>query len=88
MTDQFDERLRALSHKERRRLLLLCRNQAKTAGELSEHSVMTAASVSEHLKVLRKTGLAQVEKRGKFWLYRANGPLIAEVLEALRQEVI
>lgn len=58
------------------------------AGALAEGAGMAAASVSEHLKVLRKTGLAEVEKRGKFWLYKTNTRLVAEVLTALRAELL
>lgn len=83
-----DEILRALAHGERRRLLRMCRDQAMPAGELAAGAGMAQASVSEHLKVLRKTGLAVVEKRGKYWMYRADTALLAQVLEALWAEML
>ncbi len=83
-----DELLRALSHRERRRLLVLCRDRPRTAGDLAKDSAMTGASVSEHLKVLRKTGLAHVEKQGKFWLYRTDIEFLKEVLAALSKELL
>lgn len=88
MSNVNDELLRALSHAERRRLLILCREQPRSAGELAKDSEMSAASVSEHLKVLRKTGLAHVEKQGKFWLYKTNTEFLSEVLSSLRQELL
>jgi DNA-binding transcriptional ArsR family regulator len=58
------------------------------AGELATDAGMALASVSEHLKVLRKTGLAKVEKRGKFWFYQTDKVLLEEVLAALRNELL
>lgn len=62
--------LRALAHPERRLFLSACLNEARAAGELSELSSLSLATVSEHLKVLRKCGLLILEKRGRFWFYR------------------
>lgn len=83
-----DEVLRALAHSERRRLLRLCRDRPMAAGELAAGAGMAQASVSEHLKVLRKTGLAVVEKRGKFWMYRADVARLAKVLAVLQAEML
>ena len=83
-----DEILRALSHAERRRLLVLCRDTPRSAGELAADSHMTGASVSEHLKVLRKTGLARVDKQGKFWFYRTNTEFLKQVLASLEAELM
>ena len=71
-----DEVLRALAHPDRRRFLLACRDRSFAAGELVELSSLSAATVSEHLKVLRKTGLLVLERRGKQWLYRTD-PAVA-----------
>ncbi len=78
-----DALLRALSHAERRRLLRMCMDKPLPVGELAADAGMALASVSEHLKVLRKTGLAKVEKRGKFWFYRTDRVVLEEVLAAL-----
>ncbi len=58
------------------------------AGALAADANMSAASVSEHLKVLRKTGLAEVEKQGKFWLYKTNVELLEAVLVSLRNDIL
>lgn len=68
--------LRALSHPERRLFVRACRDQAKAAGELASLSALSLATVSEHLKVLRKSGLVVLEKRGRFWFYRADPALV------------
>ena len=59
---ELDAALRALAHHERRTLLLGCLDRRRSAGELAERSTLAMATVSEHLKVLRKTGLVTVEK--------------------------
>lgn len=83
-----DEVLRALSHAERRRLLRMCRTTAVSAGDLAADAGMSAASVSEHLKVLRKTELAIVEKQGKFWFYKTNVTFLETVLASLQEELL
>jgi DNA-binding transcriptional ArsR family regulator len=83
-----DERLRALAHPVRRQLVAACLAEPRPAGELVELTALAPASVSEHLKVLRKTGLLVLEARGRFRLYATDPHVVratAEgVLECLR----
>jgi DNA-binding transcriptional ArsR family regulator len=83
-----DERLRALAHPVRRQLVAACLAEPRPAGELVELTALAPASVSEHLKVLRKTGLLVLEARGRFRLYATDASVVratAEgVLECLR----
>lgn len=81
--EELDELLRALSHKERRMFLRLCREQRIAAGELAEQSSLSLATVSEHLKVLRKTGLVNLDKDGRFWRYRTDTARLKAVMAAL-----
>ena len=67
-----DERLRALAHPVRRRLVTACLAEPQPAGRLVELTGLAPASVSEHLKVLRKTGLLVLEARGRFRLYSTD----------------
>ncbi len=46
------------------------------AGELAELSALALSSVSEHLKVLRKSGLLVLEKQGRFRMYRTDKALL------------
>jgi DNA-binding transcriptional ArsR family regulator len=78
-----DEALRALSHAERRRFLAACRAGPKAAGELAEASALSLATVSEHLKVLRKSGLVRLTVQGRFWMYRTDSARLDMVLTAL-----
>jgi DNA-binding transcriptional ArsR family regulator len=83
-----DERLRALAHPVRRQLVAACLAEPQPAGRLVELSALAPASVSEHLKVLRKTGLLVLEARGRFRLYATDEAVVRRtaegVLECLR----
>lgn len=81
--DDLDECLRALSHPDRRRFVGECLAGQCSAGDLAGLSALALATVSEHLKVLRKSGLLIVEKSGRFWLYRADPVRLKRVLGAL-----
>lgn len=81
---ELDEALRALAHAERRVFLRECLDRECAAGELAEISSLALASVSEHLKVLRKTGLLTLEVRGRFWMYRTDRARLQQVLATLK----
>ena len=80
-----DEVLRALSHPERRLFVAACRDGAKAAGELAELSSLSLATVSEHLKVLRKSGLLVLDKQGRNWFYRTDGKMLDAAIDGLRR---
>jgi DNA-binding transcriptional ArsR family regulator len=81
--DELDEALRALAHGERRALIVACMGRRRAAGELAERSTLAMATVSEHLKVLRKIGLVTLEKDGRFWYYRTDGERLRAVIAEL-----
>ena len=74
-----DELLRALGHPARREILRLCAAQPRAAGTLSDALGLAPASTSEHLKVLRKTGLLMLEKQGTFRWYRTDPAQLAKL---------
>jgi DNA-binding transcriptional ArsR family regulator len=74
-----------LAHEERRRILQACLLNAQAAGDLAAASGLAAASVSEHLKVLRKTGLVVLERRGRFRCYRTDPARILEIASSIEQ---
>jgi DNA-binding transcriptional ArsR family regulator len=78
-----DERLRALAHPVRRRLVAACLAEPQPAGRLVELTGLAPASVSEHLKVLRKTGLLVLEARGRFRLYSTDADIVEATAEGL-----
>lgn len=52
---------------------------------MAELSQLSLATVSEHLKVLRKSGLLQLDKRGRFWFYRTDLAVLQRVEAAIRR---
>jgi DNA-binding transcriptional ArsR family regulator len=48
---------------------------------------LAAASVSEHLKVLRKTGLLVLERSGRYRRYRAAPTVVSEVARLIAASV-
>jgi DNA-binding transcriptional ArsR family regulator len=78
-----DETMRALSHPDRRIFVKACLREPRTAGELAELSSLALASVSEHLKVLRKCGLLVLEKRGRFRIYKTDAVILHAIRDAI-----
>ena len=80
-----DQVLRALSHPDRRQFVLACRDNPRAAGELAEMSSLSLATVSEHLKVLRTSGLLVLDKQGRNWFYRTDPAVLSATLKQLRK---
>jgi DNA-binding transcriptional ArsR family regulator len=83
--EALDERLRALAHPVRRRLVADCLAAPRTAGVLVARTGLAPASVSEHLKVLRKTGLLVLERDGRFRRYRADPGVVRATARELER---
>ena len=77
--------LRALSHPDRRAFVTACRTVPRAAGELAELSSLSLATVSEHLKVLRTSGLLVLDKQGRNWFYRTDAAALDAVIAALEK---
>jgi DNA-binding transcriptional ArsR family regulator len=86
-SDELDQLLRAVSNGTRRQILRLCADGFVSAGDIAAHIDLALASVSEHLKVLRKTELVELERDGTRWLYATSTARLSEVLSALRREL-
>lgn len=85
MAIELDLVLRALSHPERRQFVLACRDNPRAAGELAERSALSIATVSEHIKVLRNSGLLVLDKQGRNWFYRTDPAVLSATLKHLRK---
>ncbi len=81
--DELDELVRALSHGTRRHILRICADKSVSAGDIAAEIDLALASVSEHLKVLRKTELVQLQRTGTKWMYRADAIRVDRVLSDL-----
>ncbi|MEM9609029.1 MAG: metalloregulator ArsR/SmtB family transcription factor [Actinomycetota bacterium] len=82
-SEELDELVRALANATRREILRRCRDRYVPAGEIAEAIALAPASVSEHLKVLRKTGLVVLDRAGTSWRYRTDQARLDEALSAL-----
>jgi DNA-binding transcriptional ArsR family regulator len=78
--------LSAIAEPQRQRILQLVWTAEKSAGDIAKDFDITFGAVSQHLRVLRTSGLVSMTKRGRQRFYRADrealGPL-AQHLEAM-----
>ena len=72
--------LRALSDPIRREILNLLKAGRLSAGEITEHFDVTAASISRHLSVLKDADLIRDKRQGKFIYYEINTSVLEETL--------
>ena len=72
--------LRARADPIRREILNLLKGGRLTAGEITEHFDVTAASISRHLSVLKEADLIRDERQGKFIIYELNASVLEEIM--------
>lgn len=77
--------LKALSDKTRLKIVYLLLEYDFCVGALAKNLCLSEATVSQHLKVLRKAGLVTGEKRGYYTHYDLNRPLFEEAAKALQE---
>jgi DNA-binding transcriptional ArsR family regulator len=80
-----DAALRAIADPIRRSILSLVWHEERTAGEIAARFDVSQPAISQHLKVLRETGLVGVRQAGTRRYYRANRAAMA-ALRALLEE--
>ena len=74
-----EEQIRALAHPGRRAMLRLVWDTERPATELAEAAGLSKSAASQHLKLLRDTGLVTVRTDGTRRLYRADLGRVAEI---------
>ncbi|MER5689325.1 metalloregulator ArsR/SmtB family transcription factor [Streptomyces sp. NPDC002205] len=78
--------VRAVAEPRRHEILRLIWDSELSAGEIAERFDVTFGAVSQHLKVLRESGLVTLRQDGKRRFYRADreamGPL-ADYLQSM-----
>ena len=72
--------LRALADPIRREILNLLKSGRLTAGEITEHFDVTAASISRHLSVLKEADLIRDQRQGKYIYYDLNTSVLEETM--------
>lgn len=71
---------KALSDKNRRKILQLLKTGDLTAGEIAEHFQISKPSISHHLNLLKSANLVIDERRGQHIYYSLNTSVVEEVL--------
>ena len=72
--------IKALADPIRREILNLLKGGRMSAGEISEHFPVTAASISRHLSLLKEADLLRDVREGKFIFYELNTSVLEEIM--------
>lgn len=65
------------------RLLVVAGREGRVAGDIASTLDLPATNLSFHLKTLTQSGLLSVEQEGRYQRYRANIPLMVQVIAYL-----
>lgn len=76
----FAETFKALSDPVRREILQLLKDGRMSAGDIGSHFDMTGATVSYHLKILKKADLVWEKKEKNFIFYELNTSVLEELM--------
>ena len=76
----FAETFKALSDPARREILQLLKKGPMSAGEIGSHFDMTGATVSYHLKLLKKADLVWEKREKNFIFYELNTSVLEELM--------
>ena len=76
----FADTFKALSDPVRREILQLLKSGRLSAGEIGNHFDMTGATVSYHLKILKKADLIWETKVKNYVYYELNTSVVEELL--------
>jgi DNA-binding transcriptional ArsR family regulator len=87
-SDDLDECLRALAHRTRRAILRLTVANPTPAMRLAAALGIAPATASEHLKVLRKSGLVELTASRTQRLYHANPDRINAAITSLGHDLL
>ena len=76
----FGETFKALSDPVRRDILSLLKGGRMSAGDIGAHFDMTGATISYHLKILKKAGLVFETREKNYIYYTLNTSVVEEVM--------
>lgn len=72
--------MKALADPIRRDILNLLKRGRMSAGEITHHFPVTAASISRHLSVLKEADLVRDTREGQFIFYELNASVLEEIM--------
>ena len=76
----FADTFKALSDPARRQILELVKKGPLSAGDIASHFDMTGATISYHLKILKKADLIFESKEKNFIYYQLNATVLEEIM--------
>ena len=76
----FADTFKALSDPVRRQILELLKKGPLSAGEIGSHFDMAGATISYHLKILKKADLIYETREKNFIYYQLNASVLEEIL--------
>ncbi|PTD93651.1 ArsR family transcriptional regulator [archaeon SCG-AAA382B04] len=76
---------KAISHPTRLRILHLLRNQELTVNEIAKKLDLKQSNISQHLRILRGTGLVENRKEGLNVYYSLYSKKISRACDLLRK---
>ena|SRR5436305_12613306 len=79
------ELFKTLGHPARIRILELLSERERAVGEMLPEVGVEATNLSQHLAVLRRSGLVTFRKEGSTVYYTLTSPAVAELLAVARQ---
>lgn len=82
------ELLKALAHPRRLEIIRLLRDQELCVSDIYEMLDLPQANISQHLMILRDTGIVTTKRDGKQILYRLSNPKIIEASDLLREVLV
>ena len=72
--------MKALADPIRREILNMLKKGRLSAGAITDHFSVTAASISRHLSVLKEADLIRDTREGKFIYYELNTSVLEEIM--------
>ena len=82
---QFAEVAKALGHRHRLEILEVLAQGERSVEALAERAGLSIANASQHLRLMRRTGLLASRRNGKQILYRLSDPAVLDLLSALHR---
>lgn len=79
------DQLKALSEPIRLRIIDVLRHGEMTVGDISAFLEAELVTVSHHLKILKQAGLIEVERDGRFMIYRLRKDLLQKVAQSRKE---
>lgn len=77
-----------LSHPTRLQFFCLLRQGEKTVGELAQTVGIPSQNASQHLRLMRESGVVKAFRKGQQVVYRLSNPRLVDGLELLREALL